>query len=167
MTNNHVLRRAADARDSVAEFGFEEGETPVRVAFRPSEFFLTHRDLDFTIVSCDDGPLGDIQPIALRRNPAVVTRHDRLNIIQHPRGREKEIAIYDNRVLRIRDKVIWYTTDTEPGSSGSPVFDNNWDLVALHHAGVTQQGGTARNEGVRISAIVAHLLALSRPRTYR
>jgi V8-like Glu-specific endopeptidase len=30
---------------------------------------------------------------------------------------------------------VQYTTDTLPGSSGSPVFNDNWEVVALHHAG--------------------------------
>jgi endonuclease/exonuclease/phosphatase family metal-dependent hydrolase len=60
------------------------------------------------------------------------------------------------------DKVLRYRTDTEPGSSGSPVFNNDWQLVALHHAGYREDGGTAVNEGIRISAIVAHLMRRSR-----
>ena len=30
---------------------------------------------------------------------------------------------------------IRHRTNTDPGSSGSPCFDKNWDLVALHHIG--------------------------------
>lgn len=29
-----------------------------------------------------------------------------------------------------------YLTDTLPHSSGSPVFNSEWEVVALHHAGV-------------------------------
>ena len=47
---------------------------------------------------------------------------------------------------------LLYRTDTMGGSSGSPVFNINWDLAALHHAAV----GNA-NEGIRISSIVSHL----------
>ena len=27
-----------------------------------------------------------------------------------------------------------YSTDTEAGSSGSPVFNDQWEVVALHHS---------------------------------
>ncbi len=158
MTNNHVLKSESAAASSTAEFGFEAGGNEMRVALKPDRFFITDRALDFTIVACDSGSLDGVEPIPLLRNPATVTRNEQVNIIQHPRGRRKEIAIHNNRVNRIKDIVLHYETDTEPGSSGSPVFNNAWDLVALHHAGWSENGGRATNEGIRMSAIVAHLL---------
>ena len=40
--------------------------------------------------------------------------------------------------------------DTEEGSSGSPVFNNKWELVALH----SRAGKGAVNKGIAISAIL-------------
>lgn len=162
MTNNHVLPVASEAGDSLAEFALEDGGAAKVVAVQPERLFLTDETLDFTIVACDEAGLNGIEPIPLLRNPATVTRHERVNVIQHPRGRPKEVALHDNRVTRLQDKVVHYRTDTEPGSSGSPVFNNRWELVALHHAGWREDGEAATNEGVRISAIVAHLLARTR-----
>ena len=85
-----------------------------------------------------------------------------MNIIQHPSARQKEIAIHDNEITRVQNLVMRYRTDTEPGSSGSGVFNNEWELVALHHAGVERPDGSAENEGIRISSIVAHLIDRSR-----
>ncbi len=159
MTNNHVIGSAGEAESAIAEFRFEEGEENIQVSLDPQRFFVTSVDLDFAIVGCDSTSLSDIDPIPLLRSPSTVTRKERVNIVQHPRGRRKEVALHDNEVLRVKDKVVWYETDTEPGSSGSPVFNNSWDLVALHHAGWKNGDGTATNEGIRIAAIVSHLLA--------
>jgi hypothetical protein len=53
---------------------------------------------------------------------------------------------------------VRYRTNTEGGSSGSPVFDQNWQLVALHHAG--DPSWVAKyNEGIPISLILAQLKA--------
>lgn len=157
MTNNHVLENESQAQDSIAEFNYEDGHTPVVVKLQPRRLFLTDIDLDFTVVACDDTPIADIVPIKLLRDPATITRNELASIIQHPAGRRKEIALHNNEVTHVKDKVIHYRTDTEPGSSGSPVFNNRWQLVALHHAGWFEPDGRATNEGIRIAAIVEKL----------
>ena len=79
-----------------------------------------------------------------------------LNIIQHPSGRKKEVAVQKNQTDEIYADAIRYTTDTEPGSSGSPVFDNSWDLMAILHAGGERNDGVwINNEGMRIDEIVS------------
>jgi S1-C subfamily serine protease len=160
MTNNHVIPDIATARVSSAEFDYDEDDILYTVTLDPDTFFVTDSDLDFTIVACDPSPLPtSIEAIPLLRDPQTVTRNERVNIIQHPRGRRKELSLHDNKVKYIYDIGIRYTTDTEPGSSGSPVFNNEWDLVGLHHAGWSEENGEATNEGIRISAIVAFLIA--------
>src|SRR6185369_6792500 len=62
-----------------------------------------------------------------------------LNIVQHPNGERKQISIRENQLLKRADDVLWYSTDTQPGSSGAPVFNNNWLMVALHHMGVPEE----------------------------
>lgn len=162
MTNNHVLASRDIASGSIAEFGYEDDSTVTRVALKPDGLFITHKELDFTIVGCEPDAIADITHIPLLRNPATITRNERVNIIQHPSGRTKEVAIYKNNVIRVQDKVLHYRTDTEPGSSGSPVFNNSWELVGLHHAGWTEQDGRSTNEGIRISSIVSHLISQRR-----
>lgn len=85
---------------------------------------------------------------------------EHLNIIQHPQGRRKEVALQKNTISNIYTNRIRYTTDTEPGSSGSPVFNNAFDLVAIHHAAGewdNVNGVWVSNEGMRIDKIVADL----------
>jgi endonuclease G, mitochondrial len=62
--------------------------------------------------------------------------------------------------------VLHYLADTDHGSSGSPVCNNDWDPIALHHwggPGLEIKGINGQplpqdiNEGVRISAIVRAL----------
>jgi endonuclease G len=87
-----------------------------------------------------------------------MTVEQRLNIIQHPRTRYKEVCLHDNRITEIFANAIHYTTDTENGSSGSPVFDNEWELLAIHHAaGDYHAGKWIDNEGMRIDSIIDDL----------
>jgi endonuclease G len=91
-----------------------------------------------------------------------------VNIIQHPLGLPKMIAIRNNYLTARTDRTLLYETDTQEGSSGSPVFNDTWDIVALHHWGEpflekTDDRGdpipVTVNEGVRISAIYNNLSA--------
>jgi len=78
----------------------------------------------------------------------------RLNVIQHPQGRKKEVVVQQNELTDVHTNVIHYFSDTDYGSSGSPVFNNTWDLMALHHA---RKPSESANEGMRIDKIVADL----------
>ena len=74
------------------------------------------------------------------------------------------MAIRNNLVYRADYPTIQYFTDTEGGSSGSPVCTDDWRVVALHRAwapvhNVQFQGKTTGwvNEGTQVAAILAHL----------
>lgn len=89
-----------------------------------------------------------------------------VNILQHPGGGAKRLAMRNNAVARVDDSLIAYWTDTDYGSSGAPVFDDDWQVIALHRAyeersGLTYLGRNVggANVGSRITKIVEHLRA--------
>ncbi len=91
---------------------------------------------------------------------------DRVYVIGYPLGNELAFSLNDNTVVGVNNSLLHYRAPTRKGSSGSPVFDDEWRLVGLHHAGGTelprldQPGAThAANEGLMIDAIRAHLMA--------
>ena len=68
-----------------------------------------------------------------------------LNIIQHPSGHPKRVALRNNLLTDADATTIRYFTDTLTGSSGSPVFSDEWKVIGLHRgstsvAGVSFQG---------------------------
>ncbi len=85
-----------------------------------------------------------------------------VNIVQHPGGMPKQIALYHNVVVFSdpADFRVQYLTDTLPGSSGSPVFDSEWRVVAMHHAGgdlADPKSGRPlfRNEGIHVNTLIS------------
>ena len=89
-----------------------------------------------------------------------VAAGDRVYIIQHPNGGMKKIGMIHNVVRYVDEDVVQYWTDTEPGSSGSPVFNERWELVALHHRWVNAGPSGARefrNQGRRITRVAEGL----------
>jgi len=163
MTNNHVLPDVETAASSTAEFDYDQDSIEYDVKLRPERFFVSNEQLDFTIVACDSFSLpAEIVPIDFPVDPHTVTRKERVNIIQHPNGRRKEVSLHNNEVMYVYQEVIRYRTDTDAGSSGSPVCNNEWVLCGLHHAGVRNADGRAVNEGIKISAIHDFLRSLNR-----
>lgn len=89
---------------------------------------------------------------------------DRVYIIQHPAGGPKKLGMVHNHVRHVGGDFVQYLTDTLPGSSGSPVFNEQWEVIALHHRSVRAPvpGGQTeiRNQGVRIGPALAALTSL-------
>jgi hypothetical protein len=82
-----------------------------------------------------------------------------LFIVQHPRGAALKLALDTHAVIGLygAGRRVRYRTNTEPGSSGSPVFDQNWNLVALHHSGDPASIMPSYNEGIPIVYIARQL----------
>jgi hypothetical protein len=168
LTNHHVLPCPEIAATSVALANYEvspPGDPAGRPAVSPLDpvsLFVTDADLDFTF--CGVSGLAYLGSVPLDRERMDIATGETVTIIQHPRGRPKEIALRDNRVVRTDGVVVQYSCDTEPGSSGSPVFNYQWKPVAIHHASVLTDSSEGRriaaepharylNEGIRLSAI--------------
>ncbi|WP_405977009.1 endonuclease [Streptomyces sp. NBC_00158] len=186
ITNNHVLGSAEEATAGVVEFNLQAGTdgrplVPVVFQLDPQSFFVTHRDLDFTVVavsgrSRDGEPLTSFGRLPLKEARGKAVIGELVNIIQHPNGEPKQLALRDNQIVDVLDDHLHYSADTAHGSSGAPVFNDQWEVVALHHSGVPRRDldgnvlavdGTLwqpsmgehrvdwkANEGVRISRIL-------------
>lgn len=81
-------------------------------------------------------------------------------IMQHPQGEPLKLAFDDIIGLNDNQTRVKYKVSTESGSSGSPCFNANWDLVALHHSGDPNFDPAHKpeyNEGIPLAAIRALL----------
>ncbi|MCR6489067.1 DNA/RNA non-specific endonuclease [Amycolatopsis sp. OK19-0408] len=168
LTNHHVLPDAATAGFSVIEFDYQDGvdglPLPVRAfGLDPDRFFVADEGLDFALVAVKaaDGELGPFGFNRLIGTEGKAIVGDFVTIVQHPQGGKKQVALRENRVVDVLDDFLHYETDTEPGSSGSPVFNDQWEVVALHHASVRADGhaefGNFLNEGIRVSKLLKFL----------
>ncbi|QFP77151.1 endonuclease [Deinococcus sp. AJ005] len=154
LTNHHVLENAATAKLAVIEFNYEllpggELATPVTLPLDPDTLFLTSEGLDYSLVAVrgDTVAYGWLPMIASADKTVL---GEALSIVQHPGGETKQIALRENRLIDLLPDYLHYETDTAPGSSGSPVFNDAWEVVALHHSGVPRtddQGRTLRRDG--------------------
>jgi len=199
ITNNHVLGESSQAADSVVEFDYfvraDGSPSTVKVFnLQPEVFFRTDSSLDFTLVAVAEvGASGT--PLSAQGWNQLIPEEGKaiigqwVNIVQHPNGEPKQLVLRNNEIVDTPDRFLTYKADTSPGSSGSPVYNDQWEVVALHHAGkparnaagqiLNQQGQPWQqamgehqiqwesNEGTRVSRIVAFVNALPLTSTER
>lgn len=167
VTNHHVLPDVPSAASARAIFNYQKGihglDEPVEtLTFTPETFFQTSAEDDFTVVSVAGAPNSRFGQVNLRRG--AVRPGDLVNVIQHPGGGPKQVALSFDVVAYVDKHRVQYLTDTLPGSSGAPVFDRDWNVVALHHSGgwLAEPGSLDqrvyyRNQGILIDRILNRL----------
>lgn len=168
LTNHHVLFDGADdalpAAGAEAWFGYEHD-----LAGRPAahvrvpcamETVVGDPAHDWAVVRVA-APVPDGTAVVELPASSAVAPGDRVYIVQHPQGGVKKLAAHHNVVRHADDDVVQYWTDTDHGSSGSPVFDERWRLVALHHRwvriGPLTEPPEYRNQGIRIERVTEGL----------
>lgn len=175
LTNAHVVsndlmvqvkREALHPQKAVITFEVLPTGAGSKVEHRIAELLWTSPPelLDATLLRLDP-PVRGIEPYPIAPPPLPdADGRRRVYIIGHPGGRSLEISLHDNLLLDAEDPKLHYRAPTERGSSGSPVFDTDWDLVGLHHAGRLdmprlrgQEGSYAANEAIWIQAIIQRL----------
>lgn len=170
LTNAHVLsdiatiHGALSARRALVTF---EAPRPAIDERRVKEILWSSppHELDGTLARLDP-PIEELEacPITNELPPVGDGANSRVYVIGHPRGGQLSFSIHDNHLLDHDDRLLHYRAPTEGGSSGSPVFNDQWELVALHHAGGEEvarlndkAGYYAANEGIWVQAIARAL----------
>ena len=174
LTNYHVLSRqpvdlallTQKAASIQFEFGFVSEEMDVSVL--PECFTVI--ETPQAIVACSPPASLDYvllrvepkiaqsryQPVSINPTVAALKKKDSLNILQHPAGNVMQISLSNSGVVQTNHSRVWYVNRTCGGSSGAPCFNENWELVALHHASMSRGFGSIR-EGILLTSIVAEI----------
>jgi S1-C subfamily serine protease len=165
LTNHHVLFPKNTVAASVhADFGFDVDVNGKSLAVTPLQGTVDsikgEKPDDWAVVKVAD--MKDDWPVIALDDAPAPKAGDLAYILQHPQ--QKRLGFVRNTISDVADGVIRYLTDTEPGSSGAPVFDAKGRLIALHHAGgrpveIAGKPPVAKNEGVRISRVLERLQA--------
>ena len=176
ITNYHVIEARDDnepdassgdlrlqGENATVDFDYN-ADSMVGYTVKLASLEAANADLDYAILRLKERV--DRLPPARMPNQIKIIETDpqAVNIIQHPYGLSKKVAFRDNHLFESPYPKVRYFTDTEKGSSGSPVFNDRWQVVALHRASqlvndVLYQGKVTGwvNEGIQLKAIFDHL----------
>jgi endonuclease G, mitochondrial len=164
ITNHHVInaRRDKETDASAADFRLQAESSTLQFDFddpasdapdadgakvAAKRLVAWSKSLDYALLelaSPADRPIPRLAPsiVVLDSTARMV-----VNIVQHPRGKAKRVAFRNNLVSAADDITIRYLADTDQGSSGSPVCDDRWRVVALHRGAVFTSGVQFQGKG--------------------
>ncbi len=187
LTNAHVACKSyiRERREIFAK----DLRTDLRVRFEAASLEQQYRVVEAVWISLPEQhdaallrieDVGQFAPLQGTANEIEAGTSSNVFIIGHPRGSVLHISLSDNEVLATeyrRQRAsgasmpvrLHYRCPTDPGSSGSPVFDSNWNVVALHRSGYSGRSAppidetvppyAEANEGVTLASISAALVA--------
>ena len=152
LTNAHVIRQLPALEPGGVRFNVGLQASAQWCSFAAVIAESPAERLDFALVRLKSAAPG--APVTLSGEAAYPDQP--ANIVQHPYGGSMQVALRGNEIVRVDSERLYYVTDTEHGSSGSPVFNDDWQVIALHRAGLmdaAEQPVKYANEGVPITAI--------------
>ena len=151
ITNHHVVEvrdsdeepatyedMCAQVKDILVWFDFFKEQRRPSVECRGAELVAFSKPLDYAVLRLKEGQrIADRKPLPVMSIKPSLKPGDHLNIVQHPQGGPLKYAIRNNYYVQAhpsKEYMLHYLTDTESGSSGSPVLNDAWQVLALHHA---------------------------------
>ena len=180
VTNFHVVaaRGPTEGDAAPADFDLQAAATQIDFDFYADDTALTtvtaqacvasDRTLDYALLRVDvDRPPLRLRTAPLLRPPTSALR-ERVNVLQHPNGTAMRLGFRNNFVVTGVAERLSYLTDTAGGSSGSPIFDDAWEVAGLHRGWATIKGPPVQvwgkeirqeNYGTPIGALLADVAA--------
>ncbi|NBC83619.1 MAG: trypsin-like serine protease [Bacteroidetes bacterium] len=149
LTAHHCIETASKARNSLFHFNYEspfcDGPDATFKTIVGAEMIATTENLDFTLVELAQKPNFLLQPYYTGWNNQAITPENVFSI-HHPQGDVKKVAFdYDQLFVSnfgegFDDAAHWWVSrweegTTEKGSSGSPLFNNNGEVIGVLSGG--------------------------------
>ncbi len=111
--------------------------------------------LDYAIIQIDGKP--GLKYGFQKINIAAVEDGNLLTIVQHPSGKPKMVDVGHKNGLRNGVYMTYGDLDTEPGSSGSGVLDQNGFVVGVH-----TNGGCTPTDGANAAVLMTEIAKASK-----
>ena len=167
---NLVIDFSWDGDDLSNEYGWSGDAVLAGQSGQPGPNVIRNRDKDYAIFRVK--PLLQsigLPPVARIKQGSTLTDQMPIHIIHHPLGRVKyltkesckvDLAKYPSWFDKTPDVDFLHQCDTEGGSSGAPIFNEDGYVVGVHHSGHTRDAGgqcDGKNKAVKIDQILADL----------
>jgi V8-like Glu-specific endopeptidase len=157
ITNEHCIPSDRFARGVNVTFDHVLGvPESSRAYYKCSDFIGNDELLDFALLKCEGDPGIKYGYLTLSEDEPIV--NDGIYVIQQNCNHEDDPNCDWNKKIAFGGVVglgveLIHNADTLSGSSGSPVFNQNHEVVGLHHAGAREPGTGKGIENYAIGSV--------------
>ena len=169
LTNYHVFKYneeddiKTNALNAILKFGCLTSDNGLETQGKsfqldrqnPILCFSKTEDLDYVLLQVESkiAQATEIKPARWDSHKLPVDKKG-ISVLQHPEGESMKLSISQDGIIGVYQNsgLVQYVNKTAVGSSGSPCFDEDWYLVALHHAQKAKTFGSIR-EGILFASI--------------
>jgi hypothetical protein len=163
IVNKHAIGPVGPIRAGDAEIVFEAADANKAYSVAAILWSSPLTGHDVSVLRLQEAVMG-IDPIPLANSLPIIEDGARVYIIGHPGGRDLAFSFEDNELLdhegppggnpQIKGvSRVHYRAATQPGSAGSPVFNTQWEVIAIHHmslkTGMPRLNGKPGSYGAR------------------
>lgn len=150
LTCNHVFSKT-QVQQAWVRFGYKSGSYGLEDVFELDLKFISYNNrLDYALVRIQ----GEPQQAIISPTNTLLNDYQEIRLIHHPLGKAVEISDV-GKIIRVGEEYIDHNIIAKEGSSGAPIFNSDWELVAIHqgHPGIGREIIQGTLGGIPIRAI--------------
>ncbi|MUG94936.1 serine protease [Scytonema sp. UIC 10036] len=155
LTCNHIFSKT-QVQQAWVRLGYKTGSYGLEDIFElDMKFVCFHNRLDYALVRIKGEPP---QQSIVVRNYTFLNDGQDIRLIHHPLG--KPVVISDiGKIVQVGEDYIDHNISADEGSSGAPIFNTQWELVAIHrgHSGIGRSVLQGILAGIPMYSIKNHM----------
>jgi S1-C subfamily serine protease len=151
LTCNHIFSKS-QVQKAWVRFGYKAGTHDSAKDIFELDFISQHSRPDYAFLKIKGQPQQQ-KAISINNN-AILDEGQEIRIIHHPQG--KPVVISDlGQIMQVGEDYIDHNVNTDDGSSGAPIFNSQWELIAIHQGkvGIARNSEPGTTGGIPIRAI--------------
>lgn len=127
LTCNHIFTKTR-VQQAWVRFGYKSGSYGMEDIFELDlNFVANHSQLDYALICLQPNPsVPPISPVNV-----ILDSGQKIRLIHHPMGQPVVISGL-GQIVQVGQDYIDHNLNTDEGSSGAPIFNDAWELVAIH-----------------------------------